>query len=172
MIPLLILGLIKENPGAHGYELLSLMEERHYKYIVNFTKGSFYYHIQKLEEKQYIQRIHKVEGTRETQNYIITKSGRQEFAKLMHIYGTKTEYINLPFYGPMLFFDDYPQSELEIILSHQIKQTKDRIMLLQQSIEHNTDVSRYFKLMMENSLAHHQVNLYWFEKLSKELCEM
>lgn len=53
MIPLLILGLIKQNPGSYGYELLSLMEERHYKYIVNFTKGSFYYNLQKLEEKIY-----------------------------------------------------------------------------------------------------------------------
>ncbi|MGL5295680.1 MAG: PadR family transcriptional regulator [Culicoidibacterales bacterium] len=171
MIPLLILGLIQENPGAHGYELLSLMEQRHYTYIVNFTKGSFYYNIQKLEEKGYIQRIHRVESVRETQNYVITESGRQEFAKLMDSYGSKTEYINLPFYGPMLFFDDYPQADLVRILERQIGQTKERIMLLEQSIEHNTDVSRYFKLMMENSLAHHKVNLEWFEKLVKELCE-
>lgn len=54
MIPLLILGLLKQFPGAHGYELLALMEERHYKYIVNFTKGSFYYNLQQLEDKQCI----------------------------------------------------------------------------------------------------------------------
>lgn len=32
LIPLLILGLLKQNPGSYGYELLALMEERHYKY--------------------------------------------------------------------------------------------------------------------------------------------
>ncbi|EJV45297.1 hypothetical protein HMPREF1345_02191 [Enterococcus faecium TX1337RF] len=49
MIPLLILGLLKQKPGSYGYELLALMEERHYKYIVNYTKGSFYYNLQQLE---------------------------------------------------------------------------------------------------------------------------
>ena len=57
MIPLLILGLIKQNPGSYGYELLLLMEERHYKYIVNFTKGSFYYNLQKLEEKNILKEL-------------------------------------------------------------------------------------------------------------------
>jgi len=57
LIPLLILGLIKQNPGSYGYELLSLMEERHYRYIVNFTKGSFYYNIQKLEEKNILKEL-------------------------------------------------------------------------------------------------------------------
>lgn len=57
MIPLLILGLIKQNPGSYGYELLSLMEERHYRYIVNFTKGSFYYNLQKLEEKNILKEL-------------------------------------------------------------------------------------------------------------------
>lgn len=51
MIPLLILGLLIQNPGSNGYELLAQMDERHYKYIVNFTKGSFYYNLQQLEEK-------------------------------------------------------------------------------------------------------------------------
>ena len=45
---------IKAKPGSYGYELLALMEDRHYKYIVNYTKGSFYYNLQQLEEKQYI----------------------------------------------------------------------------------------------------------------------
>ncbi|MCY9328231.1 PadR family transcriptional regulator, partial [Bacillus spizizenii] len=45
MIPLLILGLLKEKPGSYGYELLAIMNERHYEYVVNYTKGSFYYNI-------------------------------------------------------------------------------------------------------------------------------
>ena len=81
MIPLLILGLIKQNPGSYGYELLSLMEERHYKYIVNFTKGSFYYNLQKLEEKEYIKRVDKLDNVRETQNYVITELGDKEFER-------------------------------------------------------------------------------------------
>ena len=84
MIPLLILGLLKQNPGSYGYELLALMEERHYKYIVNFTKGSFYYNLQQLEEKQYIEKVDQLDNTRETHNYIITELGDKEFEKLMY----------------------------------------------------------------------------------------
>lgn len=99
MIPLLILGLLKQNPGSYGYELLALMEERYYKYIVNFTKGSFYYNLQQLEEKQYILKVDQEDNTRETHNYIITELGDKEFEKLMFKYGSKTDYINLSFYA-------------------------------------------------------------------------
>ncbi|WP_434799318.1 PadR family transcriptional regulator [Terrisporobacter vanillatitrophus] len=169
MIPLLILGLIKQNPGSYGYELLSLMEERHYKYIVNFTKGSFYYNIQKLEEKKYIKRVDKLDNTRETQNYVITELGNKEFEKLMYKYGSKTEYVNLSFYGAMLFADEYKTEELKKLIEIQIEQTKERIFLLEKSLEHDNTVSTYFKKMMENSLSHHLVNVQWFEDLLKSL---
>lgn len=109
MIPLLILGLLIQNPGAHGYELLALMEKRHYKYIVNFTKGSFYYNLQQLEEKCFIEQIEQKPSTsgREIRNYKVTDSGRAEFEKLMIKYGAKSEYVNLQFYGALLFADEF-----------------------------------------------------------------
>ncbi|WP_334300081.1 PadR family transcriptional regulator [Romboutsia ilealis] len=169
LIPLLILGLIKQNPGSYGYELLSLMEERHYKYIVNFTKGSFYYNLQKLEEKKYIKRVDKLDNVRETQNYVITELGDKEFERLMHKYGSKTEYINLSFYGAMLFADEYKTEELKKLIETQIEQTKERIFLLEKSIKEDNTVSIYFKKMMENSLSHHLVNVQWFEDLLKNM---
>ena len=169
MIPLLILGLLKQNPGSYGYELLSLMEERHYKYIVNFTKGSFYYNLQQLEEKKYIKRIEKLDNTRDTQNYIITELGDKEFERLMQKYGAKTEYVNLSFYGAMLFADEYKTEELKKLIETQIEQTKERIFLLEKSIKEDNTVSIYFKKMMENSLSHHLVNVQWFEDLLKNI---
>ena len=169
MIPLLILGLIKQNPGSYGYELLSLMEERHYKYIVNFTKGSFYYNLQKLEEKKYIKRVDKLDNVRETHNYVITELGDKEFERLMYKYGSKTEYINLSFYGAMLFADEYKTEELKKLIETQIEQTKERIFLLEKSIKEDNTVSIYFKKMMENSLSHHLVNVQWFEDLLKNI---
>lgn len=165
MIPLLILGLIKQNPGSYGYELLSMMENRHYKYIVNFTKGSFYYNLQKLEEKQYIKRIEIFDNVRETQNYIITEIGEHEFERLIKKYGTKTEYINLSFYAALLFADEYEKDELKKIIEAQIEQTKERVLLLEKSIKEDKEVSTYFKKMMENSRSHHLVNIEWFEYL-------
>lgn len=169
MIPLLILGLLKQNPGSYGYELLALMEERHYKYIVNFTKGSFYYNLQQLEEKQYIKKVDQVDNTRDTHNYIITELGDKEFEKLMYKYGSKTEYINLSFYAAMLFTNEYKGEGLTKLIEMQIEQTKQKIFLLEQSLEHNESIPTYFRKMLENSRSHHLVNVQWFEGLLKDI---
>ncbi len=169
MIPLLILGLLKQYPGSYGYELLALMEERHYKYIVNFTKGSFYYNLQQLEEKQYIKKVDQLDDTRETNNYIITELGDKEFEKLMYRYGSKTEYVNLSFYATMLFASEYKSEELKKLIEIQIEQTNEKIFLLEQSLEHNETIPTYFKKMLENSRSHHLVNVQWFEGLLKDL---
>jgi DNA-binding PadR family transcriptional regulator len=168
LIPLLILGLLKQNPGSYGYELLALMEERHYKYIVNFTKGSFYYNLQQLEEKQYIVKIDQVDNTRETHNYIITELGEKEFEKLMFKYGSKTEYVNLSFYAAMLFANEYKSEELIKLIEIQMEQTNQKIFLLEESLEHNKTIPTYFRKMLENSLSHHLVNVQWFEGLLKD----
>jgi DNA-binding PadR family transcriptional regulator len=167
LIPLLILGLLKQNPGSYGYELLALMEERHYKYIVNFTKGSFYYNLQQLEEKQYIVKVNQSENTRETHNYVITELGDKEFEKLMYKYGSKTEYINLPFYAAMLFANEYKSEELTKLIEIQMEQTQQKIFLLEQSLEYN-EIPPYFRKMLENSRSHHLVNIQWFEGLLKD----
>lgn len=169
MIPLLILGLLKQNPGSYGYELLGLMEERHYKYIVSFTKGSFYYNLQQLEEKQYIKKIDQLDNTRETHNYILTELGDKEFEKLMYKYGSKTEYINLSFYSAMLFANEYKSEELTKLIEIQIEETKKKISLLEQSLEHYETTLTYFGKMLENSLSHHLVNVQWFEGLLKDI---
>ncbi len=169
MIPLLILGLLKQNPGSYGYELLALMEERHYKYIVNFTKGSFYYNLQQLEEKQYIKKINQSDNTRETNNYIITELGDKEFEKLMYKYGSKTEYINLSFYAAMLFADEYKSEDLIKLIKIQIEETKKKISLLEHSLVHNETIPTYFRKMLENSRSHHLVNVEWFEGLLKDI---
>ncbi|MVX66159.1 PadR family transcriptional regulator [Clostridium chromiireducens] len=169
MIPLLILGLLKQNPGSYGYELLALMEERHYKYIVSFTKGSFYYNLQQLEEKQYIKKVNQSDNTRETNNYIITELGDREFEKLMYKYGSKTEYINLSFYAAMLFANEYKSEDIIKLIEIQIEQTKNKISLLEQSLEHDETIPMYFGKMMENSHSHHLVNVEWFEGLLKDI---
>jgi DNA-binding PadR family transcriptional regulator len=169
LIPLLILGLLKQNPGSYGYELLALMEQRHYKYIVNFTKGSFYYNLQQLEEKQYIKKIDQLDNTRETHNYIITELGDKEFERLMYMYGSKTDYINLSFYAAMLFANEYKSEELTNLIEIQIEQTEQKIFLLEQSLQHNETLPIYFKKMLENSLTHHLVNVQWFEGLLNDI---
>ena len=175
MIPLLILGLLIQNPGAHGYELMALMEKRHYKYIVNFTKGSFYYNLQQLEEKGWIEQIQQNPSTtsgREIRNFKITESGMAEFEKLMVKYGTKSEYVNLQFYGALLFANEYDKNNLLELIQSQIDQTKARIALLDEYLSNTQKFPGtidYYRRMNENSRSHHLVNLEWFEQLKAEI---
>lgn len=174
MIPLLILGLLIQNPGAHGYELLALMEKRQYIYIVNFTKGSFYYNLQQLEEKGWIEQIPQKLSTsgREIRNFKITESGRAQFDKLMVKYGSKSEYVNLQFYGALLFADEYDKGKLLELIQSQIDQTKSRIALLDDYLSNTQEYPGpidYYRRMNENSRSHHLVNLEWFEKLRVDI---
>lgn len=174
MIPLLILGLLIQHPGAHGYELLALMEKRHYNYIVNFTKGSFYYNLQQLEEKGLIKQVdlNPSPSGREIRNFKITESGMAEFEKLMVKYGTQSEYVNLQFYGALLFADEYDTNKLLELVQSQIDQTTTRIAHLDEYLfatEELPGTIDYFRRMNENSRAHHLVNLKWFEQLKAEI---
>lgn len=176
MIPLLILGLLIQNPGAHGYELLSLMEKRHYKYVVNFTKGSFYYNLQQLEEKGLIELTHQTRPNngREIHTFKITSLGIEEFDKLMTKYGAKSEYVNLQFYGALLFADEVDENKLLKLIQSQIDQTKSRIALLDEYLANNKEIPGkvdYFRRMNENSRSHHLVNLKWFEGLKADIEE-
>lgn len=174
MIPLLILGLLIQNPGAHGYELLSLMEKRHYKYIVNFTKGSFYYNLKQLEEKGLIKETYQLRpnNNRDVHTFEITPSGREEFNHLMTKYGSKSEYVNLQFYGALLFADEFDKNKLLELIQSQIDQTEARIALLDEYLaitEQSPGKIDYFRRMNENSRSHHLVNLKWFEELKLDI---
>ena len=174
MIPLLILGLLIQNPGAHGYELLSLMEKQQYKYIVNFTKGSFYYNLQQLEEKGLIEQTHQIRPNngREIHTFKITPLGIEEFEKLMAKYGTKSEYVNLQFYGALLFADEFDTNKLLELIQSQIDQTEARIARLDEYLANTKELPGkidYFRRMNENSRFHHLVNLKWFKELKSEI---
>lgn len=171
LIPLLILGLLKEKPGSYGYELLAIMNERHYKFVVNYTKGSFYYNIQQLEEKRMIQRIieEREAESREKNKYILTDLGLEEFNRLMTKYGSKTDYINLSFYSAMLFEGEYDKEKMKELVLVQIKQTEKKIALLEDTLTNRADLMKNFRRMLENSLSHHKVNVAWFHEILKEL---
>lgn len=174
MIPLLILGLLIQNPGAHGYELLSLMEKRHYQYIVNFTKGSFYYNLQQLEEKGWIEQTQHIRPNngREIHSFKITSLGLEEFDKLMTKYGTKTEYVKLPIYGTLLFADVFDNKKLLECIQSQIEQTEARIALLDEYLGNQKELPGkidYFRRMNENSRSHHLVNLKWFQEIKSDI---
>ncbi len=150
--------------------------KRHYKYIVNFTKGSFYYNLQQLKEKGLIEQTHQMRPNngREIHTFKITTLGIEEFEKLMVKYGTKSEYLNLQFYGALLFADEFDKRKLLELIESQIDQTEARIALLDEYLANTKELPGkidYFRRMNENSCSHHLVNLKWFKELKEDIEE-
>lgn len=166
MIPLLILGLLKEKPASYGYELLSDMEANYFQYFVKFTKGSFYYNLQQLEEKGMIQKVLIEQGLdeKEKNRYTLTELGEKEFERRFVQYGSKNEPITFPFYTPMLFVDQVSTEEMEQLLKKQIQQTQEKIHLIELALTSPDRLRPNFVKMMENSKRHHEVNLEWFQE--------
>lgn len=87
-------------------------------------------------------------------------------------HGTKSEYVNLQFYGALLFADEFDKNKLLDLIQSQIDQTKTRIELLDEYLSITQEIPgtiNYFRRMNENSRSHHLVNLEWFEKLKAEI---
>lgn len=169
MIPLLILGLLIQNPGSNGYALLSLMQERHYKYIVNFTKGSFYYHLQQLSEKGLINEIEAAVSSKESHHYVVTDAGKDHFKELMQKHGMQTEYVNLEFYGALLFSKEYGKDEMKALIRSQIEQSQLRIDNIEKALVNQENLEFSYYKMLENSKSHHEVNIKWFMSLLENL---
>lgn len=171
VIPLLILGLLKEKPQSYGYELLVEMKKNYFQYFVRFTQGSFYYNIQQLEEKGLIQKVmmEEEQNEKEKNRYVLTPAGEEEFERLFKKYGNKNEPITFPFYTPMLFVDQVDSEEKEQLLTSQIQQTQEKIRLIDLALEEPNELRQNFSEMLKNSKRHHEVNLVWFqEQLEKD----
>jgi len=69
----------------------------------------------------------------------------------------------------MLFANEYKNEELTKLINIQIEQTKKKIFLLEQTLQHNDVIPTYFKKMLENSRSHHLVNVQWFEGLLEDI---
>lgn len=167
MIPLLILGLLKEQPASYGYELLAKMEANYYEYFVRFTKGSFYYNIQQLEAKGLIERVFTKgqKDEKEKNRYTLTDAGEKEFTRLFLRYGEKNDSITFPFYTPLLFKDQVAPDLIVQLLEKQMAQTQEKIRLIEVALENPVkQLGPNFLKMMENSKRHHQVNLAWFQE--------
>ena len=111
---------------------------------------------------------------REVNRFEITDAGKIEFEKLMVKFGSKSEYVNLQFYGALLFADEFEKNKLLELIQSQIDQTEARIALLDEYLAITKELPGkidYFRRMNENSRSHHLVNLKWFKKLKADIEE-
>lgn len=166
MIPFLILGLLKEEAGSYGYELLTYMRERHFDYVIHYTKGSFYYNLQQLEAKALLEQLPAATpGTKETR-YQLTAAGETEFRRLFQKYGRVNDTTAMAFYAVLLFADQAPDL-MPALLDFQVAATKKKIRLTEESLQTTPDLPNNYSRILANTVEHHRVNLQWFRQLQQ-----
>lgn len=171
IIPLLILGLLKDCGQSSAYELLSVFKERNYKYLVHMTKGSLYYNLQKLANEGLVRLVEiiSVNNNPEQHIYEITSEGNEHFNALMAKYSFQTDDITLAFYMTTLFAHHYDPEQFKSAVSAQIEKTQKKIAEIDFVLNSKRDVIYdTAKSMMNNVRAHHELNLKWFQELLEQ----
>ncbi|WP_427814574.1 PadR family transcriptional regulator (plasmid) [Enterococcus sp. 22-H-5-01] len=168
MIQLLILGLLIQVKEASPYELITIISERSYEYLVHVTNGSLYYNIQQLEKKGEIKLVRtEISANAPMRNiYSVTELGVEKFNDLMKKYSAKTDDITLSIYMTTLFLDSFDHEVFQESLKAQIESTKNKIEAIDYSLKKNSEViPEGSRLMMLNVKNHHLLNLSFFDEL-------
>lgn len=165
MIPFLILGLLQEQAGSYGYELLAFMHDRHFEYVIHFTKGSFYYHLQQLETQGLIAQLPTPVGTKETR-YRITTAGTASFRRRFVEIGGTNDLTTTSFYAALLFADQAPDL-MPTILDQQITATQHKLALTTQALHDQPALPNHFSEILANTLERHRLNLTWYQQLQQ-----
>ncbi|WP_240421871.1 PadR family transcriptional regulator [Paenibacillus periandrae] len=171
IIPLLILGLLKDCGQSSAYELLNIFKERNYRYLVHVTKGSLYYNLQKLANEGFVRLVEvvSINNYPEQHIYEITEEGNDYFDALMEKYSIKTDDFTLTFYMTTLFAHQYDPEQYKRAISVQIEKTQKKIEEIDFVLNSKKDIIYdTAKSMMKNVRAHHELNLKWFHELLEQ----
>jgi len=167
MIPFLILGLLQERPGSYGYELLASLKQRHYDYVIHFTKGSFYYNLQQLATKGLLESLPAATPTDKEQRYRVTPAGQAEFRRLFVKFGSVSDVTPLAFYGVWLFAPLAPDL-MPQILTTQIAITTEKIEATEAALATPGALVPQYRTILQNTVAHQRLNLAWYRELEKK----
>ncbi|AIQ27423.1 hypothetical protein P40081_03820 [Paenibacillus sp. FSL P4-0081] len=171
MIPLLILGLLKDCGPSSAYELMNVFKERDYRYLAHMTKGSLYYNLQRLAGEGLVRLVEVVSVNNYPEQYIyeITTQGDEHFKALMAKYSLQTDDITLAFYMTTLFAHQYDSERFKSAVAVQMEQTRRKIAEIDSALDAKQDRIYYTaKSMMNNVRAHHELNLKWFQELLEQ----
>ncbi len=106
-----VLGLLLRYGPQHGYMLMQKVEQQ----ISDFAQiklPTIYYHLDKLNEKEYISATYEKDGNRpEKKVYSITPNGEQYFYELLKKMQAEELKLELPFDGIIFFQDRMDKNE-------------------------------------------------------------
>lgn len=117
---LLILGALRANGEAHGYEVRRELEAWGAENWGNIAYGSIYHAIKQMSSEGLIEPIgtESVKGRPARTAYALTDRGEQEFMRILREHWWELEPIVDPFQAALTFMDSLPRKELLAALNH------------------------------------------------------
>jgi DNA-binding PadR family transcriptional regulator len=111
---LLILGVLRTEQPAHGYEIRRELETWGAERWANVAPGSIYHALTKMAREGHIERVETGEPSRgpARNTYAITKLGEREFQRLLREYLWKDKPTIDPLQLTLAFLDAVPRDEL------------------------------------------------------------
>lgn len=125
-IRILILGVLNQNIPMHGYEVRRELESWNAEQWASIAYGSIYFSLKTMAQEGLIE---TVEPDKQTSKivYKITKSGKEEFERLLKKQWWEIKPIIDPFQVALVFMNYMPREELLLALEQRIDYLKNII---------------------------------------------
>jgi len=167
-VRMVILGLLAERP-LYGYELKKIIEE-HMGDWTSIAFGSIYFALDKLAEEGYVEKVAiEQTGSRPSRGvYQVTKSGRDEFLRLLRV---SWQNIDRDYYEIdicLFFLDRLSQSEVKGYLRARLARLEGALHDLQTHEAEqfqNPDVPPQARAIFEHTRTHIQSEVDWTREL-------
>jgi DNA-binding PadR family transcriptional regulator len=172
IVRLVILGLLRERP-LYGYEIKQIIEE-HMSDWTSIAFGSIYFALDKLAEEKFVEKVEvEQKGKRPSRSvYQITKTGREEFIRLLRESWQQFEREYYPLDICLFFLDSIPIDEV----IHYLKTRKDT---LQSALDYVQDhrkeqlalpeVPPLAAAIFDHTIVHTKAELQWVTDLLGKL---
>ncbi len=167
---LVILGLLMEG-DKHPYEIQQVMHERNMEQYIKMAKGSLYYAVEQLLNKELIE-VKKVvtDQTRPDKTiYSITPNGKEAFQQLLkkQIQTESTHFH--PMYTALAFIHHGEEDVICEALSERISHTRMQLDMLERVYNlYGVHAPKGSKAIMENANELCKVELKWLTKLQED----
>lgn len=167
---LVILGLLMEG-DKHPYEIQQVMHERNMEQYIKMAKGSLYYAVEQLLNKDLIE-VKKVvtDQTRPDKTiYSITTKGKEAFQQLLkkQIQTESTHFH--PMYTALAFIHHGEEDVIREALTERIAHTKMQLEMLERVYRlYGVHAPKGSQAIMENAHELCKVELKWLTKLQEE----
>ncbi|WP_241773285.1 PadR family transcriptional regulator [Bacillus sp. LL01] len=167
---LVILGLLMEG-DKHPYEIQQVMHERNMEQYIKMAKGSLYYAVEQLLNKNLIE-VKKVvtDQTRPDKTiYSITTEGKKTFQQLLQkqIQAESTHFH--PMYTALAFIHHGDANMIKDALTERISHTRMQLEMLERVYNlYGVHAPKGSQAIMENAHELCKVELKWLTRLQED----